>query len=257
MLRRNFCRDLDTALLGLADQFDSILRADVGDVDRRMCRFGQEDVAGDGNVFGNGRTAFDAQFIGNDAFVHVAAFDEALFFAVVDDDFMEHAGIFHGFTHEIAVFYVAAVIGESSDAFFGHGTHRCQFLALEAFGNGADDFDFDFGFPFDLILHAVDDDSRINDRFGIRHGRYTGNTTGSSGFRPRFNRFLAGLAGLAEMDVHVDEARSYDEARGIEDFGTVGAEIGPDFLDFTIFNENVTNFILLHGRIYDSAAFNE
>ena len=189
--------------------------------------------------------------------MHVAAFDEALFFAMVDDDLVEHAGIFHGFTHEIAVFYVAAVIGESSDAFFGHGTHRCQFLALEAFGNGADDFDFDFGFPFDLIFHAVDDDCRIDNRLGIRHGRYTGNAAGSCGLRPRFNRFLAGLAGLAEMDVHVDEARSYDEARGIEDFGTVGAEIGPDFLDFTIFNENVTNFILLHGRIYDSAAFNE
>ena len=59
------------------------------------------------------------------------------------------------------------------------------------------------------------------------------------------------------MDVHIDEARCYDEARCVEDFGAVSAQIGSDFLDFTIFNENVTNFILLHGRIYDSAAFNE
>ena len=189
--------------------------------------------------------------------MHVAAFDEALFFAMVDDDLVEHAGIFHGFTHEIAVFYVAAIIGESSDAFFGHGTHSSQFLALEALGNSADDFDFDFGFPFYFILHAVDDDCRIDNRLGIRHGRYTGDTTGSSGLRPRFNRFLVGLTRLAEMDVHIDEARCYDEARCVEDFRTVRTEISSDFLNFTIFNENVTNFILLHGRIYDSAAFNE
>ena len=257
VLRRDFCRNLDAALLGLADQFDSVLGADVSDVDRRVCRFGQENIACDGNVFGDSRTAFDAQFIGNDAFMHVAAFDEALFFAVVDDDLVEHAGIFHGFAHEIAVFNVTAVIGESGDAFFGHGAHSGQFLALEAFGDGADDFDFDFGFPFDFILHAVDDDCRIDDRLGIRHGRNAGDAAGSSCLRPRFNRFLAGLAGLAEMDVHIDEARCYDEARCVEDFGAVSAQIGSNFLNFTIFNENVTNFILLHGRIYDSAAFNE
>ena len=34
VLRRDFCRDLDAALLGLADQFDSVLGADVSDVDR-------------------------------------------------------------------------------------------------------------------------------------------------------------------------------------------------------------------------------
>ena len=51
-----------------------------------MGRFCQENVASNGDVFSNGRAAFDAQFIGNDTFVHVAAFDEALFFAMVDDD---------------------------------------------------------------------------------------------------------------------------------------------------------------------------
>lgn len=48
-------------------------------------RFCQEDVAGNGDVFGNGRTAFHAQFIRYDAFVH-SAFDEVVIFAVVDDD---------------------------------------------------------------------------------------------------------------------------------------------------------------------------
>ena len=62
---------------------------------------------------------------------------------------------------------------------------------------------------------------------------------------------------IAISRAYVRAAREHDEARCVEDFGAVSAQIGSDFLNFTIFNENVTNFILLHGRIYDSAAFNE
>ena len=170
VLRRNFCRNLDAALFSLADEVDGVLGADVGDVDRCSRRFCQEDVAGNGDVFGNGRTAFHAQFIRYDAFVHIPAFDEVVIFAVVDDDLVEHAGIFHGFTHEVGIFDVVAVIGKSDDSFFGHRAHGRQFLALLAFRNGADNFYLNLRFVFDLILQAVDDNGRIDDRFGVRHG---------------------------------------------------------------------------------------
>ena len=127
-----------------------------------------------------------------------------------------------------------------------------------ALRNGADNFDLNFSFAFNLILQAVDDDGRIDNRFGIGHGGDAGNAAGSRCLSPRFDRFLARLAGLTEMDVHIDEARCYDETRSIENFfGIVGCKISTDFFNFSIFNEDITNFILLHGRIDHSAAFNE
>ena len=90
--------------------------------------------------------------------MHLSACYKGRFFTVIDDDFMEHAGIFHSFPHEITVFYEAAIIRKSDDASLGHATHSRQFFAFQSFGNGTDDFYFDDAFMFSLIFHSFYED---------------------------------------------------------------------------------------------------
>ena len=69
-----------------------------------------------------------------------------------------------------------------------------------------------------------------------------------------------GLAGLAQMDVHIDEARGDGEAGGIEDLGSVGGfELagGGDLGDAALLEQNVLEGIDAGGRIDEVAAAND
>ena len=56
--------------------------------------------------------------------MHMPAFDEIRIFAMIDDNFTEHACIFHSFSHKIAILYITAVIGKSDNTRLSHTAHR-------------------------------------------------------------------------------------------------------------------------------------
>lgn len=59
------------------------------------------------------------------------------------------------------------------------------------------------------------------------------------------------------MDVHVDKARRYDQARRVVYFGSFCRKIRSYGFDFAVFNEDIAYFILLYSRVDYPAAFNE
>jgi hypothetical protein len=66
---------------------------------------------------------------------------------------------------------------------------------------------------------------------------------------------LVRLAGLAEMDVDVDQARAHDEALCVDDFGGFLLRCGEAGGDFAVGDEDIADLVPLGGGIDDAAVF--
>src|SRR5262249_41092822 len=66
------------------------------------------------------------------------------------------------------------------------------------------------------LLQPCDPIRRIDDRMGIWHAANGGKSSSRSGGSAGGDSFLVTLAGLAQMDMQVDEARRNDQAPCIE-----------------------------------------
>ena len=188
--------------------------------------------------------------------MHEAAATHGHVFGVVDDHLAQHIRILHSAAHEVCIFYIVTIVGESHSAVSGHVAHFRELLAFQVFGNRADDAHFHHAHFVDAAEHITKDRCIIDDRLRIGHGSHVGDTAGSSCLGTGVNVFLRFLSRFAEMDVHIDEARSHIEAGGIINFGAVCRNIFPDFFDLPILYQDVCDFMLLLRRVYDRTVFN-
>ena len=105
-------------------------------------------------------------------------------------------------------------------------------------------------------LHPARELRRVIDGSRVGHGGDGGESAGGGGRGAGGDGFFVGLAGLAEMNVNVDEAGRDDQARGVEDFRAVFAfELagGGDFGDATVFEKDVFGGVDACGGIDEMA----
>ena len=76
---------------------------------------GEQDVAGDDCLFGDGGPTGQAELAGQRRFVHLSALGEGGILAVLGDHAAEALDIFEGAAHEDGIGHALAVVGEDAD----------------------------------------------------------------------------------------------------------------------------------------------
>src|SRR5581483_9883362 len=91
----------------------------------------------------------------------------------------------------------------------------------------------------------------IQGRLGVGHARHRGNAACQCRRCAGADRLVLFAAWLTQMDVHVDETRTYDFARGIEDAISLCRGMRPHAQDVLATNPQVGNLINALRRVDD------
>ncbi len=172
---------------------------------------------------------------------------------MVDDERSQGPRAFEGLPHDVLVSHGPAVVGERDGAGPDEGGPVGRGLTLESERNGGDGQDVDDGAPPRLVQDEFRDGGRVVR--GIRIGHPADRREPSAGGRPggRPDGLFFFEARLAEMDVHVDEARSHDQPGGIDHIVAAGRDAGGYGLDRLSGDENVQDRVGPRIRIDDPA----
>ena len=126
-----------------------------------------------------------------------------------------------------------------------------------SFGDGADGKHVDDGVALGALDDVAGDGGVVVDGRGVGHAADGGESTGGGGARAAFDGLGVFEAGLAQMDVHVDEAGRDDEAGGVEFGGAGGVEILADGGDAAVFDSDVADGVQTAGRVHHAAVAND
>ena len=215
---------------------------------------GENDVAGDNDVLGGVRPTFEAETGGDDALVHHGLVGHRLVLTVVEHGEVEHLRVFDGAAHELVGLHAEAVVGERDDASFLERAVRGELLALHADGDAAGRVNA-HGRGGTGGLDELDGAGVVGDGRGVGHAHHGGETAGGGGLRTGEDGLLVRLAGLAEMDVDVDEAGADDEAAGVDHarlFLLRASELGDEL---AAGNEDIALGVALSGGVDDATVF--
>ncbi len=157
-----------------------------------------------------------------------------------------------GCAHDVVVEDGLAVVGESNRSRCVEGGHVGELLAERAKGDGGHGEDADGGVAFrgEDVLHGG---NAIGDGGGVGHGDDGGDAAEGRGARAGADGLFPGLAGLAEVDVEVDEAGEDVEAGGVDVLGRGGVGDGVwgfDGGDAAIADEEVAEGVDAGGWVY-------
>ena len=243
VVRRGLGRNIDALCLAPTHEVDRARGRQVTHVQARADVLGEQNIAGDDRLFGDGGPTGQAELAGQRRLVHLSALGESGVLAVLGNHAAEALDIFEGAAHEDGIGHALAVVGEDTDlrARTGHRAERCEVLTFQALGNGTDGANLD---PVGLLTqaqHLIDDGRRVlrGRRVGHRvHGRVAANRS-----RARAGKDGLGVlpARLAQVSVNVDEAGQGDEAFCVDDARVVHgvASVGTDRDDGATGQRNV------------------
>ncbi len=101
------------------------------------------------------------------------------------------------------------------------------------------------------IEHPAGDFSRVIHGAGVGHGADGGKAAGGCGHGAAGDRLFVGLAGLAQVNVNIDEARCDDESAGVEAFIGATAQLArrSHFRDTAVFEQEVVFPLELLGGV--------
>lgn len=190
-----------------------MLAVDVGAGD-----FGEKNIAGDNGFFAGGGPTTKAEDSAVVAFVNHAVADERIILAMIEDREIKHAGVFEGAAHEFVALNAFTVVGDGDDSCLFEGTDGREFFSSDAFRDGASDVDIDETFARSFLADQRDCAGRVDGRAGVGHAHDGGESAARGCVGAGGNCFFDGLAGFAEMDVGIDEARANDEAGDVPFF---------------------------------------
>ena len=174
---------------------------------------------------------------------------------VADHGHAERQGVLHRVAVEARVHHALAVVREGDAARLGELRQLGQLLAQETARDGADRVDTRRAFVLRLGEDVVGDGAVVVDGARVRHTRDRREAAGRRRARARRDGLLVLMAGLAQVDVDVDEARADDLARGVHDLRPRGhRQARPDALDLAVGDQHVLHAVRGVRRVDDAAA---
>lgn len=225
---------------------------------------GEQYVAGDDRLLGDGGPAAETEFRGDDALVHLGALGEAGFLGVLRDDAVEGLHVLQRTAHDHRVVDALAVVGEDfhSGGRIVHGAELGELLALQADSDGADRLHVAVAGLLAEPPDLLDDTGGVGDREGVGHGMHGGEATDGRRLRPGEDGLGVLAAGLAQVGVEVDQAGQQDLALGLDDGRVTGLDAGTDCGDGFAVDQDVLGFAaedlraadkdLAHGYLFSS-----
>ena len=175
---------------------------------------GEQAVAGDDRLLGDGGPAGQAEAAGELALVHLRVLGEPRLLGVLGDDAVERLHVLQRPAHHHRVAHALPVVGEDPDpgGGVGHRAELGQLLAAQPDGHRPDRVDVAVAGLAAQPPDLLDDAGGVGDRLGVGH-RVHG---GEAAQRGRLGAGLDGLgvlaAGLAQVGVQVDQAGQRDQA---------------------------------------------
>ena len=141
---------------------------------------------------------------------------ERRLFAMIGDGDAEGARILERRAHQLRARHRLAVVAHGHGARTDHLAELGERLAHLPDGDGADGIDARATGALGLADDEADRRLIVRDRIGVRHRADRGESAGRRGARARGDRLDILAARLAQMAVHVDEARRHDESGAVD-----------------------------------------
>lgn len=222
---------------------------------------GEQDVARGRNRLGHAGNAFQAELRRLRALVRAAVALEGRIFAVLDHRHVEHARVFERATREERRGHRMPIVGHRDTAGLAKLRNVGQLLALLPARDRADRIDPRQPGLGRLLEDEARDAGVVVHRIRVGHARDGGEPARDRRVDTRGHRFLVLLPRLAQVHVHVDEARADDEpGRQCHDLTTVGEahrQVGLDPRDPIAIDEHVERTVETVGRIDDPASLKQ
>ena len=214
--------------LGGGDHRRGTCRRRVQHVQTPAGKPGQGDVATDGDVLRLAGPALDPQRRGDRALVQMAAFDQRRTFAVLAEHRASqlHRALERG-THQRRVGHLVAVVGEDAHPRFVQGFEVRQALPGAADGDAAGGMDVAKPYLLAPAAHCGDGLHRVLGGVGVGHGHDGGEPAQRCGPRAALDGLGLFAAGLAQMDMQVDQTGG-DPAAPAVDLGAAHHRLGHD-----------------------------
>ena len=187
----------------------------------------EQNVADHHDLLGLGGNSLEAESRAHDSLVHRAAVRERELLAVIDDGNAERLRVLERRAHEVRAHDGAPVVAHRDRARAHHLAELRERLALLSDGDRADRM---HARRRDAARLANDESDRrliVGDGLGVRHRADRGEAARGRRARARRDRLDILASGLAQMAVHVDEARRDERARAVEHLGAIGVRRGP------------------------------
>ena len=241
VVRSDLGGDVDAATLRPPDDLDRSCRRQVADVQAGADVLGEQHVARDDRLLGDGGPAGETELGRDGALVHLRALGEPRVLCVLGDDAVERLHVLERSPHDQRIPDAEPVVAEDAHpgARVGHRAELGEPLALLADGHRADGLHRDEAGGLAEGELLLDDAGGVGDgrRVGHReHGRVPAGGGGAGSGEDRLGRLVPGLA---QVRVQVDETRKHDEPVGIDDGRAGAAEAGADLGDHAVGDEQV------------------
>ena len=218
-------------------------------------KFREQNIARHNHFLARRRPAAQTERGAPVTFMHHAVGHERIILTMIKQRQVKHLGVLAGAAHEIVILHTMAVVGDGDDAGFFQAADGREFFAGEIFTDGAGDKNIYHAFPSSAFANQRDRASIVNRRCGVGHTDERGEAATRRCRRAAGDIFFGGLAGLAQMNMQVNQTGRNDFAGDIQRRHAGGRRnVFADGGDFASENEHVGNGIKLVGGINHAAA---
>ena len=177
--------------------------------------------------------------------------DQVLVLAMAHKDLAEHLAVVHATTEHACTLHAAAIVGEGDGAVGDHITHLGHSLALKTAGHGARRIDAAVADLGSAGLDELNDGTVIGNGIGVGHSAHAGEAALGSCAGAALDVLLDLVARLAQVDVHVHQARDEVLTGKVADLGSLGGEVLADLGDLVAVDQDVNDTVKLDGRVDD------
>ena len=240
-----------------AGQLEAARGGDVLHMELGARELGQHDVALDLQLLALGRPAQKAQARGGHAFVDLALAHQALVLAVTHEHLAEHLAVVHAAAHHAGRLYAAPVVSEGHGAGGDHVAHVRERLALKALGHGARRIHMAAPHLLGTALDIGHHGARIGYGVGVGHGAHAREAALRGRARLGLDVALVLVTGIAQMDVHVHQARHQVRAGKVDNLGARRLEVLAHLGDLIAVDQHVGNAVDPDLRVDDMGSLKQ
>ena len=195
------------------------------------------------------------------ALVHHAFADEVGILAVLDHERVEHAAVGERAAQDVGVRDALRPIGVGDGADLPEQAEFGHLLARKPLGQRRHRHDADEAAVPGAALHEVDRGRVVERRLGVRLADDGGDAAGGRRLAGGAEGLAVLLAGLADEDAHVDEARSDHHSGAVPHRDAAHrlqlVEMGADVADDAGLDQYAASLVAARCRVYEAAVGEE